>query len=149
MTETPQPPPLRDVGEALCESLNLQTKLAQEVVPLILSQILLLDRKQQDYGRQNLDDFGELGLLVRLNDKVCRLKNLYAQADPEGPIHESLEDSWRDAVNYALLGLLFAEEDTGRKAGSLGAEVPRWIFCGAGRNRSAQNTRPSLLDEIS
>lgn len=43
----------------------------------------LMINKQRDYGHSNITDFGEYGVLVRLNDKVCRLKNLLGNKKQE------------------------------------------------------------------
>jgi hypothetical protein len=44
------------------------------------------------------------GLRVRMHDKLARINNLYGSAlQPE---HESLEDSFKDMANYAIIGLL-------------------------------------------
>jgi hypothetical protein len=58
-------------------------------------------RKQLDYGKDNILDFGEEGILVRSNDKFARLKNLYK--DKSNPNNESLDDTWLDIAGYAIL----------------------------------------------
>ena len=63
----------------------------------------LMINKQRDYGHSNITDFGEYGVFVRLNDKVCRLKNLLGKKEPK---NESIEDSWRDTANYAIIALM-------------------------------------------
>ena len=72
----------------------------QELVDLLLS-------KHKDYGPKNISDApgGALnGLRVRMHDKLARINNLYdSKTNPE---HESLEDSFKDMANYAVIGLL-------------------------------------------
>lgn len=63
----------------------------------------LLISKQHDYGHSNITMTGEYGVLVRVSDKVSRLLNLLYQRVPK---HESLEDSWRDILNYAAIALM-------------------------------------------
>ena len=60
--------------------------------------------KQRDYGHNNILDFGEYGVLVRLNDKVCRLKNLLG--NKKEPKNESIDDSWIDTANYAIIAIM-------------------------------------------
>ena len=60
--------------------------------------------KQKDYGTRNILDFGELGVLVRSNDKMARLKNLIASGN--APNNESIEDSWKDLLNYSVIALM-------------------------------------------
>ena len=67
----------------------------------------LLISKHRDYGPKNISQSpgGPLnGLRVRMWDKLARINNLIeTNADPK---HESLEDSFKDMANYAIIGLL-------------------------------------------
>lgn len=67
----------------------------------------LLISKHKDYGPKNISQSpgGPLnGLRVRMWDKLARINNLVdSGANPE---HESLEDSFKDMANYAIIGLL-------------------------------------------
>ena len=85
------------------DSTSFESAVAQtfqELVDLLLS-------KHKDYGPKNISDApgGALnGLRVRMHDKLARINNLYnSQTNPE---HESLEDSFKDMANYAIIGLL-------------------------------------------
>lgn len=74
--------------------------VSEELVNLLLS-------KHKDYGPKNISDApgGALnGLRVRMHDKLARINNLYGSALL--PEHESLEDSFKDMANYAIIGLL-------------------------------------------
>ena len=64
----------------------------------------LLVSKQKDYGPGAIRDFGEYGVLVRLNDKVSRLKTLLGNG--AAPNHETIEDTWKDIANYAIIALM-------------------------------------------
>jgi hypothetical protein len=70
-----------------------------------LSDLLL--SKHRDYGPKNISmaPGGAVnGLRVRMHDKLARINNLFdSGADPQ---HESLEDSFKDMANYAIIGLL-------------------------------------------
>lgn len=72
-----------------------------------LRQILL--SKRRDYGSGNIEAFGELGVLIRVADKVARLKNLLYD-NPGQPENESLEDSWKDLANYGVLALMWRRD---------------------------------------
>lgn len=80
----------------------------------------LHDRKQADYGTDkdpfaNLRDssgFGvrpSIGALIRLNDKVNRLKAFASRGSLQ---NESAEDSLRDIAVYAIIALVLSEEET-------------------------------------
>ena len=75
-------------------------KTFQELVDLLLS-------KHKDYGPKNISDSpgGPVnGLRVRMHDKLARINNLVD--NNRDPKHESLEDSFKDMANYAIIGLL-------------------------------------------
>ena len=85
------------------DSISFESAVAQtfqELLDLLLS-------KHKDYGPKNISEApgGALnGLRVRMHDKLARINNLYdSQSNPE---HESLEDSFKDMANYAIIGLL-------------------------------------------
>jgi hypothetical protein len=65
----------------------------------------LLCRKQHDYGHQNINNFGILGLAIRMCDKFARIKNLQ-QRGAEGK-NESLYDSYLDVVGYAAIAMMY------------------------------------------
>lgn len=67
----------------------------------------ILVSKHNDYGPGNIAKApgGPLnGLAVRLHDKVERLSNLVTNS--KTPNHESLEDTFIDIANYAIIALL-------------------------------------------
>jgi hypothetical protein len=68
---------------------------------------LLLLKKHFDYGPKNISESpgGPLnGLRVRMHDKLARINNLID--NNRNPENESLEDSFKDMANYAIIGLL-------------------------------------------
>jgi len=67
----------------------------------------LLISKQEDYGPGNVNNAygGPInGLMVRIGDKFERLKNLLRNGST--PQHESIEDSFKDMANYAVIALM-------------------------------------------
>jgi len=80
----------------------------------------LHDRKQQDYGAGD-DPFANVraskdwgvpswvGAMIRLNDKVQRLKSF---ARKGALANESAEDSMRDIAVYALIALVLYEQES-------------------------------------
>ena len=96
-------PKKKEPSEALVREVHLETHMAntvKELTDLLLS-------KHRDYGPKNISlaPGGAVnGLRVRMHDKLARINNLTdSGADPK---HESLEDSFKDMANYAIIGLL-------------------------------------------
>jgi len=66
----------------------------------------LLARKQNDYGHGNIIKFGQFGILVRLSDKIERLKNLRTKKAQTEPY----EDALTDIVGYCVVALMLDDE---------------------------------------
>ena len=81
--------------------LGLTEPLSREFIRVALEDIKTFDRKQHDYGSENIAAFGELGVLVRANDKMARLRNLHKFNTRAS--EESIEDSWRDLSVYGII----------------------------------------------
>lgn len=96
------------------EEMNDDIKTFEDAIDEILFEMrCTMITKQGDYGPGNIADFGELGVLVRANDKVGRLRNLLYE-NPNNPSNESLDDTWLDMANYALIGLMVRRGTWGR-----------------------------------
>lgn len=75
---------------------SIQT-LANSITTLVIS-------KQKKYGKSNILDFGENGVLVRMNDKFARLKNMVLNDIQDAD--EPIDDTLRDIIGYSLLWLM-------------------------------------------
>lgn len=64
-------------------------------------QVSLLATKQHDYGHRNIEKFGQVGVKVRLWDKIARYENLIARTGDA--VHESLYDTLVDVVGYCAI----------------------------------------------
>jgi hypothetical protein len=69
----------------------------------------LFKKKQKSYGPGNIAQFGEKGVVMRMNDKEQRLINLvfYDKANPLD--NESVEDTYYDMSVYGVIALLCRE----------------------------------------
>lgn len=96
-----------DVRHPNANTQGTYTKFYQDLKDTMEELGDLLLTKHLDYGPKNISDSpgGPLnGLRVRMHDKLARLNNLVdSGADPQ---HESLEDTFKDMANYAVIGLL-------------------------------------------
>ena len=66
----------------------------------------LFIKKNKDYGN-SFEDFGLLGIVVRLNDKINRIKSLMMTNELIEVKDESIDDSVNDLYNYCVLGLMY------------------------------------------
>lgn len=93
---------VQDPLDLIALEYDIQTEMGRAALLIALSNISTLDRKQRDYGSANISTFGEQGCLIRIWDKVCRLKNLLGKE----PNNESILDSYLDLSNYAIIAVL-------------------------------------------
>ena len=85
--------------------MNEEPNTFQEALGIVLDEMRdVMIGKQHDYGPGNIMDFGDFGVLVRANDKMARLRNLYKSG--EAPRHESVDDTWLDLANYAVIAMM-------------------------------------------
>ena len=95
---------LRDV---IWESLGCTEAQTKYIIDTMLTDVALFDKKQQDYGPDNIAKFGLTGVLVRSSDKIERLINLQTvsidsvQYKPEA--NEPIRDSWQDLSIYGAI----------------------------------------------
>lgn len=79
-------------------------------------------RKHKDYGKGNILSVKELGIALRISEKIERIKHLLMQ---EGnPVNESVEETWIDIGVYAILAVLF------RRGQFEKLEVPKEVLAG-------------------
>ncbi|MDD2635507.1 MAG: nucleotide modification associated domain-containing protein [Bacteroidales bacterium] len=72
-----------------------------------ITQMLL--KKNADYGGASFD-LGLNGNMVHLWDKVSRYKTLIG-CDKKDPNFESIEDTLKDIIGYAIIGLHILKND--------------------------------------
>jgi hypothetical protein len=99
--------------DIIWESLDCTEAQTKDIIDIMLSDIALFDKKQRDYGPDNIAKFGLTGVLVRSSDKIERLINSQAisidsvQYKPEA--NESIEDSWQDLSVYGVIARVLME----------------------------------------
>jgi len=69
---------------------------------------VLLCRKQYDYGHGNIDNFGLVGVAVRLCDKIARAKNLKKRG-AHTVKNETVIDTYEDIVGYATIAVMLRD----------------------------------------
>ena len=71
-------------------------KIAREIAEL-------LKAKNRTYGDKNIEKIGKRGVLVRLEEKLERLKHMLEHNMQDT---ESREDTWKDIAGYAIIGIM-------------------------------------------
>lgn len=72
--------------------------------------------KNSDYGNsfeKSIDEFGVISAIVRMSDKMERLKSLTVNnaLDEKPMVDESILDTTKDLANYAIMLAMYLEED--------------------------------------
>ena len=104
---------MNELQRQIEEGLKIQTDMGKEVIKVALECIQLFDRKQQDYGSSNISISGEIGIQVRLHDKVSRMRHLLEKRMREPGMrinNESLDDTYQDVANYGMIGMLLSRK---------------------------------------
>lgn len=87
--------------------------MSEEKIKTIMNDITsTLLKKNEDYGSASFD-LGLNGNMVHLWDKIKRYRNLVekAQSNITEPNFESIEDTLKDTIGYAIIGLLILEHN--------------------------------------
>ena len=69
----------------------------------------LFKKKNEDYGNA-FEDYGLIGILVRMNDKIRRMQSI-TQSSVSLIKTESLRDTLIDLQNYSTLAIIELEKD--------------------------------------
>lgn len=87
--------------------------MKEEQVKAITDEVIqTLLKKNADYGGASFD-LGLNGNMVHLWDKVMRYRTLIENKNKEiKPNFESIEDTLKDIIGYAIIGLLILENDS-------------------------------------
>jgi len=91
--------------------LDQYPETVNEMVILITQNLVTFCKKQKDYGPYNVlinndKKLSMLALTIRLHDKIQRILNLLN--NDQDPENESIEDSFLDAANYALMSVILS-----------------------------------------
>lgn len=62
-------------------------------------------KKHKDYGKGNILSVKELGIALRISEKIERIKHLLNQGGV--PANEPIEENWLDIGVYAIIAALY------------------------------------------
>jgi hypothetical protein len=91
----------------------------QEISPTKEEIVSTLIRKQRDYGPENISRFGDIGLLIRMHDKIARLENIMAKTNNDfnraisinSVQDETIVDTLIDIIGYSAIAIMWSTID--------------------------------------
>jgi len=109
------------IGSTIGDFEKLYPELAEGFQAVQKEQYELFAAKMMSYGRGNIALGGDLAnkedkdltltsIWIRMNDKMNRLKNMVIKKRSNPLDNESIEDTWRDMSNYAIIALLVGKD---------------------------------------
>lgn len=81
------------------------TTLEQAFSQVDAELLAMFIKKHKDYGKGNILSNKELGIAMRVSEKVERLKNLLITQ--QGPMNESIEETWIDIAVYGVIAVMY------------------------------------------
>lgn len=86
-------------------------KTLDEAYQQVLDELMqMFLKKHRDYGKGNIQSVGELGIALRVTEKIERIKNLLMKHGGKLPANESVEETWIDVAVYAIIAVLVKRE---------------------------------------
>lgn len=93
-----------NIGSAALRGLSYESKSSiPECGRHVLQTVI---GKQRMYGHGNIARFGIPGIVIRMNDKMERLKNLQSHTGPV--LFEPIKDTWLDICGYAIIAMMWS-----------------------------------------
>lgn len=102
---SPDPQVPTQIAQDFRDTLSSTTLLEEQVLAVMGKAFTIWKDRQAKYGPQNIAFTGALGCMIRAFDKVSRLRGVYLAGKGDTP-DETINDSWLDLLNYALMGYL-------------------------------------------
>lgn len=81
-------------------------KTLDEAFELVGEELLqMFLKKHKDYGKGNILTVKELGIALRISEKIERIKHLLTES--KIPANESIDETWIDVAVYAMIAVLY------------------------------------------
>lgn len=97
--------------ESIYESLGCKHKISKEFIRTILKSVFRFDKKQGVYDLQNIEEFGEVGLLVEINNRYKKIKKYYEVDDDKREelmlTEESIMKDYMDIAIFAMISYIY------------------------------------------
>jgi len=92
---------------------NNTVKRVEQMMKVQAEGLELFERKNQDYG-DAFANYGVIGVLVRMGDKIARLQSISTKSVSLVD-SESLRDTLIDLHNYSAMAIMLLDEDDEKK----------------------------------
>jgi hypothetical protein len=99
----------KDIEKMTNEEINNFLKTQDKIQKYQSIQNELLEtfiKKNNDYGNNNLDTYGKIGIIIRMQDKINRYLNISKNNIEIKVDDENLNDTIKDLINYCYLFLI-------------------------------------------
>jgi tRNA 2-selenouridine synthase SelU len=99
----------KDIEKMTNEEINNFLKTQDKIQKYKSIQNELLEtfiKKNNDYGNNNLDTYGKIGIIIRMQDKINRYLNISKNNIEIKVDDENLNDTIKDLINYCYLFLI-------------------------------------------
>lgn len=94
----------------IINGFNISKKMTEAQIQQITDEVTaILLKKNADYGSASFD-LGMTGNMVHLWDKIRRYRSLVENKD-RNPNFESIEDTLKDIIGYAIIGLIILKDE--------------------------------------
>lgn len=97
--------------ESIYETLGCKHQISKEFIRTILKSIFRFDKKQGVYDLQNIEEFGEVGLLVEINNRYKKIKKYYEVDDDKREelqlTEESIMKDYMDIAIFAMISYIY------------------------------------------
>ncbi|MBU0978869.1 hypothetical protein KKF92_03535 [Patescibacteria group bacterium] len=86
--------------------VQITPQTLDEAFNLVNAELLAMFlKKHKDYGKGNILANGELGIAMRISEKIERTKHLLVTK--QEPQNETIDETWIDVAVYAVIGVLY------------------------------------------
>lgn len=93
--------------ESIYETLGCKHQISKEFIRTILKSIFRFDKKQGVYDLQNIEEFGEVGLLVEINNRYKKIKKYYEiDNDKREELQLTEESIMKDYMDIAIFAMI-------------------------------------------
>lgn len=100
----------QEIIEQIKSKYDDLTEIDLKIYNLTLEIAKLLVKKNRIYGKNNLLRLGIIGILLRLEDKLARIKNIIKKDQHDYLDYEAIEDALKDIAGYSINTLRLIRE---------------------------------------